>query len=137
MRNVTMLVAALSTACIALAAPVTQDSLTKLALPAGAGGPIGMPPAVICKSSYQGNHYELGNAKLDVTVSWFEAQLKGFSHVASANGGMHVFSDPAGSVVVIVLGTADGNVRSVAYELYRPGLSSKTLSGFTQNKMTC
>ncbi|HZV91598.1 MAG TPA: hypothetical protein VFF72_00190 [Caldimonas sp.] len=125
------------------AARLTQDPLTRLPLPESTtiplspnNEPTAMPTGTVCKSSFQGNHYMLFG-KLDAAVAWYRGRLDGFSHLQSADGRMHVFSDPARSVVIIVMGSPGGDASSVAYEVYRPGLAQGTLAGFTQNKMSC
>lgn len=146
MKPATLAIAAVSlvlSTFASQAARLTQDPLTGLRLPESTvipltrdNEPTAMPTATVCKSAFQGNHYMLFG-KLDAAVAWYRESLVGFAHLESADRSMHVFSDPARSVVVIVMGTPGGDAKSVAYEVYRPGLAQSTLVGFTQNKMSC
>lgn len=129
-------------AVAANAAHLTRDSLTQLPLPAITGTFLGnepteMPPAMICKSQYHGNSYQLSNATLDSAVSWYVGALKGFRHIQSADHSTHLFADPQRSIIVIVMGKAGGSATSVAYEKYEPGLSEKALLGFVNNSLDC
>ena len=134
---------------------LTNDPLTGLPLmPATesikkvGNEPVKMPDSRVCKSKMQGNFYTLynyfskDNIKLADAIAWYTSHLSGFKKVAGSNNAQTVFYNSDGTMLVIVsseLGAADGatNTRSVAYERYEPGLSEKTIVGFTQNKMVC
>jgi hypothetical protein len=129
-------------AATASAEHLTQDPLTQLPLPAITEGMLGnrpaeMPPATICKSAYRANHYVLSNATLESAAAWYVGSLKGFRHIESGDHLTHVFSDAQRSVIVIVMGRADGNASSAAYEKYDPGLSEKTLLGIVRKSVDC
>jgi hypothetical protein len=129
-------------AVTASAEHLTQDPLTQLPLPAITEGMLGnspseMTPATVCKSAYRGNLYILVNATLESAVAWYAGALKGFRHIESANHLTHVFSDAQRSIIVIVMGRADGKANSAAYEKYEPGLSEKTLLGIVKKSVDC
>jgi hypothetical protein len=110
--------------------------------------PVNMPDSRVCKSKMEGNFYKLydyfskDNIKLTDAITWYTSHLPGFKKVESSNHGQTIFYKPDGTILVIVSsesGTTDGvaKTKSVAYESYQPGLSEKTITGVTQNKMVC
>jgi hypothetical protein len=120
----------------------TQDPLTQLPLRAIADNSLGndpteMPAATICKSQLRGNFYSLSGASLDSAVSWYVGTLEGFRRIQSADHSVHAFADAQRSIVVILVGKADGAANTVACEKYEPGLSQRTLQGLTHNSLDC
>lgn len=99
--------------------------------------PVEMPGAVICRSKFQGNFYQLVNSKTDAIIAWYGSHLPGFKTARSATGSTTVFFSDDRTILVIVMGTPGGNANSVSYERYQPGLSQKTITGLTQGKMLC
>ncbi len=110
--------------------------------------PVKMPDGAVCKSKMQGDFYKVydyfakDNIKLSDALAWYASHLAGYKKVESSNHGLTVFYNADGTIVVIVRaesGTADGVAKtsSVAYERYQPGISEKTITGMTQNKMVC
>jgi hypothetical protein len=110
--------------------------------------PVKMPVSAVCKSKMQGNFYSLynyfskDNIKLTDAIAWHTSHLSSFKKVAGSGNAQTVFYNSDGALLVIVSSEADAKdgvtkTRSVTYERYQPGLSDKTIFGFTQNKMAC
>lgn len=99
--------------------------------------PTAMPPAIVCKSKYQGNFYTVSNSKTDATITWYASHLHGFTKAQNSAGSTIVFFNGDRTLVVIVMGEPGGEAASVAYERYHPGLSRKTITGITQGKVLC
>lgn len=134
---------------------LTNDPLTGLPLmPATESAkkvgnePVKMPDGTVCKSKMQGNFYSLynyfskDNIKLTDAIAWYTSHLSSFKKVAGSDNAQTIFYSSDGTLLVIVSSEADAKdgiakTRSVAYERYQPGLSEKTIVGFTQNKMVC
>jgi hypothetical protein len=134
---------------------LTNDPLTGLPLMAPndsakkfGNEPVKMPDGRVCKSKMQGDFYKLydyfskDNLKLTDAIAWYASHLPGFKKVESSNHGLTIFYNSDGTILVLVSsesGTADGvaKTKSVAYERYQPGISEKTITGLTQNKMVC
>lgn len=158
MKPVLLLVASLLF-CLSIASGqariLTNDPLTGLPLipPSDSAKKVGnepvkMPDGGFCKSKMQGNFYKLydyfakDNIKLTDGIAWYTSHLSGFKKVESSNHGLTIYYNSDGTILVIVSSasrTADGvaKTNSVAYERYQPGLSEKTITGMTQNKMVC
>ncbi len=154
MKNI-LLVATMLTLCLANAAgqakTLNNDPLTGLPLiPAtDAGKNIGnepnkMPDGQVCKSKMQGTFYLLYNIKMDAATAWCAAHLAGFKKVQGYESGraQTAFYKSDGTIVIFLTGVpgAQGentDAYSVAYERYEPGISDKTITGFTQGKFVC
>jgi hypothetical protein len=133
------------------AATLTTDPLTGLPLDPATDSrlhlgnePTRIRESPICKSRMQGDAYAVYDSRIDATVAWYAAHLAGFSkaHAYSKGRSREVFYNTGGTLAVIVTGAPgpDGqNVEThgVVYYRFAPGLSVKTIVGFTQEKIVC
>jgi hypothetical protein len=144
--------AALVVLCMALAAGaqikpklLTTDILTGLPLSpstdTGYGNnPNPLPDSNVCKSKMHGEFYLLFHTTTDATAAWYAQNLKDFKMAKGTQSGRAqvVFYKPDGSVLVIITGGLNTpDAYSVAYELYTPGLSPKTITGIPQGNIDC
>jgi hypothetical protein len=160
MKN-SFLVAVIVAFCLSNAAGqakvLTNDPLTGLPLtPASVvakdagNAPVKMPDGHVCKSKMQGDFYTLfnyfskGNIKYSEAISWYSAHLPGFKKVQGSQSKttQTALYNSDGTVVVILtseFGPQDENTKThgVAYERYQPGLSEKTITSLTQEKIVC
>jgi hypothetical protein len=136
---------------------LTNDPLTGLPLvPASvvvrnAGNePAKMPDGRVCKSKMQGNFYTLfnyfskENIKYSAAISWYSAHLPGFKKIQGnqSKTTQTAFYNSDGTILVILtseFGRQDENTKThgVAYERYQPGISEKTITSLTQEKIVC
>jgi hypothetical protein len=135
---------------------LTKDVLTGMPVipardsEAGRNTPEKMPDGHICKSRMQGNFYSLydffsaHNVTLNEVIAWYSSHLSGFKKIQGHEfkSSQTAFYNSDGSLVILV--TAESGPQSestkahgVAYELYQPGLSEKTITGLTQGKIVC
>ncbi|MGC2181882.1 MAG: hypothetical protein WA637_01220 [Terriglobales bacterium] len=136
----------LALAISASAAILTTDPLTGLPLiPAtenqahpGNNDPVKMPDGPYCKSKMLANFYSVYESKMDSTVAWYEAHLRGFHKVANANGIKDIFYNDAGTLAVLVMGNkGNTDTYSVSYYRFEPGASAKAIVSMTQEKIVC
>jgi hypothetical protein len=148
----TALVAPLAIICVALAASaqtkpklLTADPLTGLPLSpstdTGYGNnPDPLPDSNVCKSKLHGEFYLLFHTTTDTAAAWYSQNLKDFKMAKGSKSGrvQVVFYKPDGSVLVIITGALNRpDAYSVAYQLYTPGLSAKTILGVPQGDVVC
>lgn len=134
---------------------LTKDAATTLPLiPATDSGnhfgsgpyntPTKMPDGHVCKSTMQANFYSLFKIKMDAATAWYDTHLTGFKKVSGYGYGRPevAYYNSDGTLVVILTGDrgAKGentDAYSVAYQRYAPGLSEKTVTSLTQEKILC
>ena len=136
---------------------LTNDPLTSLPLiPAtvvvenAGNAPVKMPDGRVCKSKMQGNSYSLynyfskHNIKVSQAVDWYSSHLSGFNKVSGyeSHRSQTAFYNSDRTILIIVTGNTgaageDTDAYSVAYELYQPGISDKTVTSLTQGKIVC
>ena len=155
------LVALIVAFCLANAAGqakvLTNDPLTGLPLtPASVvakdagNAPVKMPDGHVCKSKMQGNFYTLfnyfskDNINYSEAISWYSAHLPGFKKVQGNKSKtiQTAFYSSDGTILVIVTSESSPHnpsdkTHGVAYERYQPGLSDKTITSLTQEKIVC
>jgi hypothetical protein len=160
MKNA-LLIAALVVLSLATASGqakvLTSDPLTSLPLiPASvvvenAGNePVKMPDGWVCKSKMQGNFYSLynyfskHNIKVSAVIAWYSSRLSGFNKVSGyeSRRSQTTFYNSDRTIVIIVTGNPgaageDTDAYAVAYEIYQPGPSEKTITSLTQRKIVC
>lgn len=132
-------------------ATLTTDPLTGLPLyPATdsrlhlGNEPTRLPESNVCKSKMQTDFYSVFESKVDVTVAWYAARLKGFrkTHAYAANRSQDTFYNADGTVMVSVTGDPgkegeDTDTYSVLYARLKPGLPEKTIISLNQQKVVC
>jgi hypothetical protein len=81
---------------------------------------------------------------MDAVTAWYASHLAGLKKVQGYESGRTqiAFYRPDGTIVIFLTGVpgAQGentDAYSVAYERYEPGISDKTITGFTQGKFVC
>ena len=145
-KSALLVMLGLGLAISASAAILTTDPLTGLPLiPAtenrahpGNNDPVNMPGGQFCKSKMRAEFYSVYDSKMDASVAWYDAHLRGFHKVSDTSGSKDMFYNDAGTLAVLVMG-GKGNTetRSVAYYRFEPGVSAKAIVSMTQAKLVC
>jgi len=108
--------------------------------------PVKMPDALWCKSKMQSNFYTLHgfNVKVDATVAWYAAHLKGFkrAHAFASGRSNDTFYNATGTLLVLVMGDpgpegASATAYSVSYYRLQPGLSEKSIMALARQQRSC
>jgi hypothetical protein len=147
----TVVALVLGLAILTHAATLTRDPLTGLPLyPATdsrlhlGNEPTRLPESNVCQSKMQTDFYSVFDSKVDVTVAWYTAHLKGFrrTHAYAANRSQDTFYKPDGTILVSVTGDPgkageNTNTYSVLYARLQPGISEKTIISLNQQKIVC
>jgi hypothetical protein len=130
---------------------LTVDPLTNLPLyPATdsrlhlGNDPTRLPGSNVCQSKMRADFYTIYDSKVDATLVWYGAHLRGFkkTHAYAANRSQDTFYNPEGTLAVSVTGSsgrAEENTEtySVVYARFQPGLPEKTIISLNQQKVVC
>jgi hypothetical protein len=128
------------------AATLTTDPLTGLPLiPAtesrvhpGNNDPVNMPDGPYCKSKMLANFYLVFDSKMNASVAWYEANLRGFHKVSDTGRSKELFYNDAGTLAALVMASmGNTETRSVSYYRFEPGTSAKAIISMTQGKIVC
>jgi hypothetical protein len=132
-------------------ATLTSDPLTGLPLiPATdsrlhlGNEPTVMKELTVCKSQYKSNFYSVFDTKVDATLAWYAARLRGFrkTHAYAGKRSRDTFYKPDGTMAVAISGEigAEGentDTYSVVYALVAPGLPEKSIIGLNEQRFVC
>jgi hypothetical protein len=141
-----IIILGIGVAVSASAAILTADPLTGLPLiPAtenrvhpGNNDPVNMPGGQFCKSKMRANFYSVFDSKMDASVAWYDAHLRGFHKVSDTGRSKDIFYNDAGTLAVLVMGSkGNTETRSVAYYRFEPGISAKAIVSMIQEKLVC
>jgi hypothetical protein len=130
---------------------LTNDPLTGLPLyPATdsrlhlGNEPTKLPESNICRSKMQADFYSVYDSKVNATVAWYAAHLKGFrkTHAYAGGRSQNAFYNEEGTIMVSVTGDRgkegeDASTYSIVYARLQPGVSEKTIISLNQQKIVC
>jgi hypothetical protein len=130
---------------------LTRDPLTGLPLyPATdsrlhlGNEPTRLPESQVCGSTMQADFYSVYGSKVDATLTWYDAHLRGFkkTHSYTAGRSQDTYYKADGTVIASITGSAgkegeNTDTYSVTYARFQPGLSEKVIVSLNQQKVVC
>ncbi len=106
--------------------------------------PTRLPESSVCKSKMQADFYSVYDSKVDSTLAWYMAHLRGFkrTHAYVNSRSQDTFYKAEGTLLVLVTGSVgkageNTDTYSVVYARLQPGLSEKTIISVNQEKVVC
>jgi hypothetical protein len=122
-------------------ASAADDALTKLPLYPGVASVQPVPPVTVCGSEMQGDFYIVMGDKVDEVNEWYARHLTGFHMYHAFSGGRtqdSFFSVDGTKEITVTSSRSDrGQVFSISYGKFRPGLSEAAMASFNQPKRSC
>jgi hypothetical protein len=118
-----------------------KDALTGLPLYPGVTSPQSLPKTAFCGQQMQGTFYLIMGFNVEVMKTWYAEHLTGFHayHAVSDGRTLDTFFNADGTKEITITashGTA-GEVFSISYGRFEPGLSQSQMASFNRSEARC